>query len=250
MNNIATLEKMHQLKLYGMAGAFKTALETGWNEQFTIDELVAHLIDTEWDDRYNRKMKRLLKSARFRYQASLEQIDFTLPRNLDKNAILRFSEGNWIQQKKNIIITGPTGVGKSFIATALGHQACMLGYHTLYYNCTKLFPMLTLYKADGSYYKHMQQIQKQAVLILDDFGLQKLDTHTRLMLLEILEDRHGIQSTVIVSQLPVTSWHEIIDDKTIADAICDRIIHTAYRLEIKGESVRKKYQFDGSKSAT
>jgi len=110
--------------------------------------------------------------------------------------------------------------------------------------------MLTLYKADGSYYKQMQQIQKQAVLILDDFGLQKLETQSRLMLLEILEDRHGVQSTVIVSQLPVTSWHEIIDDKTIADAICDRVIHTAYRLEIKGESVRKIYQFDGSKTAT
>jgi len=141
MNNTATLEKMHHLKLYGMAGAFKTALEAGWNDRFTIDELVAHLIDTEWDDRYNRKMKRLLKSARFRYQASLEQIDFTLPRNLDKNAILRFSEGNWIQQKKNIIITGPTGVGKSFIATALGHQACVLALAGI----TRVDPYLELW---------------------------------------------------------------------------------------------------------
>lgn len=250
MNNTATLEKMHELKFYGMAGAFKTALEAGLHHQFTTDELLAHLMDAEWDDRYNRRLKRLVRTARFRYQASLEQVDFTLHRNLDKNAILRFSEGNWIRQKKNIIITGPTGVGKSFIATALGHQACVLGFKTRYYNCTKLFPMLTLYKADGSYFKQMQKIQKQAVLILDDFGLQKLETQSRLMLLEILEDRHGIQSTVIVSQLPVVSWHEIIGDKTIADAICDRIIHTAYRLEIKGESVRKKYQNERSKTAT
>ena len=161
--------------------------------------------------------------------------------NLDKNRILRLSDGNWIREKKNIIITGPTGVGKSFIAVALGHQACVLGFKTLYFNCSKLFPRLNLFKADGTYLKELNKIQKQDVLILDDFGLQPLEIQSRLMLLEILEDRHGLKCTVMVSQLPVSSWHEIIGDKTIADAICDRIIHTAYRLEMKGESVRKKY---------
>lgn len=250
MNNAATLEKMNQMKLYGMVRAFKTVLETRLDSTFTTDELLAHLIDAEWDDRYNRKLNRLIQLARFRYQASLEQIDFRLNRNLEKNTILRFSDGQWIREKRNIIITGPTGVGKSFIAAALGHQACVLGFKTIYFNCSKLFPMLTLYKADGTYFKQMTKIQKQDVLILDDFGLQKLEIQSRLALLEILEDRHGIKSTVIVSQLPVSSWHEIIGDKTIADAICDRIIHTAYRLEMKGESVRKKYQNDDSKTAT
>jgi len=250
MNNTATLEKMNQMKLYGMVRAFKTTFETGMNHKFTTDELMAHLIDAEWDERHNRKLNRLIQLAKFRYQASLEQIDFMLNRNLDKNTILRFSDGNWIREKRNIIITGPTGVGKSFIAAALGHQACVLGFKTVYFNYSKLFPMLTLYKADGTYFKQMNKIQKQDVLILDDFGLQKLEIQSRLALLEILEDRHGIKSTVIVSQLPVSSWHEIIGDKTIADAICDRIIHTAYRLEIKGESVRKKYQNNGSKPAT
>lgn len=241
MNNTATLEKMNQMKLYGMARAFKTTLEAGMNHKFTTDELMAHLIDSEWDERYNRKLNRLIQLAKFRYQATLEQLDFTLNRNLDKNTILRFSDSNWIKEKRNIIITGPTGVGKSFIAAALGHQACVLGFKTVYFNCSKLFPMLTLYKVDGTYFKQMNKIQKQDVLILDDFGLQKLEIQSRLALLEILEDRHGIRSTVIVSQLPVSSWHEIIGDKTIADAICDRIIHTAYRLEMKGESLRKKY---------
>jgi len=250
MNNTATLEKMNQMKLYGMARAFKTTFEAGMNHKFTTDELMAHLIDSEWDERYNRKLNRLIQLAKFRYQACLEQVDFMLNRNLDKNTILRFSDGNWISEKRNIIITGPTGVGKSFIAAALGHQACVLGFKTVYFNCSKLFPMLTLYKADGTYFKQINKIQKQDVLILDDFGLQKLEIQSRLALLEILEDRHGIKSTVIVSQLPVSSWHEIIGDKTIADAICDRIIHTAYRLEMKGESVRKKYQNNGSKPAT
>jgi len=250
MNNTATLEKMNQMKLYGMARAFKTTFEAGMNHKFTTDELMAHLIDSEWDERYNRKLNRLIQLAKFRYQACLEQVDFMLNRNLDKNTILRFSDGNWISEKRNIIITGPTGVGKSFIAAALGHQACVLGFKTVYFNCSKLFPMLTLYKADGTYFKQINKIQKQDVLILDDFGLQKLEIQSRLALLEIIEDRHGIRSTVIVSQLPVSSWHEIIGDKTIADAICDRIIHTAYRLEMKGESVRKKYQNNGSKPAT
>ncbi|MCK4821359.1 IS21-like element helper ATPase IstB [bacterium] len=250
MNNAATLEKMNQMKLFGMARAFKVTLDTRLDTNFTTDELLAHLVDAEWDDRYNRKLSRLIRLAKFRYQASLEQLDFSINRNLDKNTILRFSDGNWIREKMNIIITGPTGVGKSFIAAALGHQACVLGFKTAYFNCSKLFPNLLLFKADGTYVKQINKIQKQDVLILDDFGLQKLEIQSRLALLEILEDRHGIKSTVIVSQLPVSSWHKIIGDKTIADAICDRIIHTAYRLEMNGESLRKKYKYDGSKTAT
>jgi len=241
MNNQATLEKMHQMKLYGMARAFRTALDTGTGEKFTADELLAHLIDAEWDERHNRATSRLIKRARFRYQAFFEQIDFHLLRNLDKNMMLRFSDCSWVERGKNIIIEGPTGVGKSFIGSALGHQACMNGFRTLYFNAMKLFSQLRMAKGDGSYEKELKRIAKATLVIIDDFGLQQLDTHNRLALLEILEDRHGRKSTIIISQLPVSKWHEVIGDPTIADAICDRIIHNAFRIELKGESVRKRY---------
>jgi len=242
MNNQATLEKMNQMKLYGMAHAFRETMETRIHESFTADELIAHLVDTEWDNRHNRKLNRLIKQARFRYQASFEQIDFSLNRNLDKNMMLRFSNCSWIEKKQNFIIEGPTGVGKSFIGSALGHQACMYGFKTLYFNATKLFSRLKLLKADGSYVKELKKIEKMDVLIIDDFAVQHLDTQSRLSLLEIFEDRHGRRSTIIISQLPVTKWHEIIGDPTIADAICDRIIHNSFRIELKGESVRKNYE--------
>jgi len=241
MNDQATLEKMHQMKLYGMARAFRTALDTGMSERFTADELLAHLIDAEWDERHNRATFRLIKKARFRYQAFFEQIDFHLPRNLDKNMILRFSDCSWIERGKNIIIEGPTGVGKSFLGSALGHQACMNGFRTLYFNAMKLFSQLKMAKGDGSYEKELKRIAKAALVIIDDFGLQELDTPNRLALLEILEDRHGRKSTILISQLPISKWHEVIGDPTIADAICDRIIHNAFRIELKGDSVRKHY---------
>lgn len=241
MNNQATLEKMHQMKLYGMTRAFKAAVETGIGKEMTTDELIAHLIDTEWDDRHNRVISRLIKEARFRYQASMEQIDFQLPRNLDKNLILRFADCNWITKRQNIILEGPTGVGKSFIGCSLGHQACMYIFRALYFNALKLFPRLKMAKADGSYEKELKKMAKADLLIIDDFGLQQLDVQGRLALLEILEDRHGRKSTILISQFPLSNWHEVIGDPTIADAICDRIIHSAFRIELKGESVRKRY---------
>lgn len=155
--------------------------------------------------------------------------------------LLRFSSCSWIEKRRDIIITGPTGVGKSFLASAFGFQGCMYGFRVIYFNCSKLFSQLRLSKADGTYNKELDRIQKQEVLVLDDFGLHPFDTQSRLSLLEIMEDRHGRGSTVISSQFPVKSWHEIIGEPTIADAICDRIIHSAYRIELKGESVRKKY---------
>lgn len=241
MSTQATLEKMHQMKLYGMMRAFKAAVEMGMWKDLTADELVAHLVDTEWDDRHNRAISRLMKRARFRYQASFEQIEFHLPRNLDKNMMLRFSDCSWIEKAQNIIIEGPTGVGKSFIGSALGHQACIYGFRTLYFNALKLFSRLKMAKADGSYEKELKKIGNADVILIDDFGLQQLDTQGRLSLLEMLEDRHGRKSTVVISQLPLSKWHEVIGDPTIADAICDRIIHSAFRIELKGESVRKRY---------
>jgi len=230
------------MKLYGMARALTNTMEAGNKGQFTADELISHLIDAEWDDRYNRKLTRLLKGARFRYKASFEEIDFTINRGLDKNQLLRLSNCQWIESHRDCIVTGPTGAGKSFIASALGHQACMYGFKALYYPSSKLFTHLKLSRADGSYLKELTKILKMDVIILDDFGIEPLDANSRLSLLEILEDRHGRRSSVFVSQLPVANWHEVIGDPTIADAICDRIIHNAHRIELKGDSVRKVYR--------
>ncbi len=241
-NNQATLQKLGQMKLYGMARALTNTMEAGNKSQFTADELISHLIDAEWDDRYNRKLTRLVKGARFRYKASFEEIDFTINRGVDKNQLLRLSNCQWIESHRDCIVTGPTGAGKSFIASALGHQACMYGFKVLYYPSSKLFAHLKLSRADGSYLKELTKILKMDVIILDDFGIEPLDANSRLSLLEILEDRHGRRSSVFVSQLPVASWHEVIGDPTIADAICYRIIHNAHRIELKGDSVRKVYR--------
>ncbi len=241
MLNNQTMEKMNQMKLYGMARAMQSTLDMGLAD-ITPDEFVAHLVDAEWDDRYNRRLARLIKNAKFRYKASIEDIDFSLARGLDKNMFMRFSDCGFIKSKRNIIITGPTGTGKSFIMSALGNQACVYGYRTLYFNIQKLFSSLKLSKADGTYISRIQKIEKASLLLLDDFGLEKLDTGSRLTLLEILEDRHGLSSTIITSQFPVASWHEIIGDPTIADAICDRMVNSSYRIELGGESVRKKFK--------
>ena len=239
MNNQATLQKMQEMRLHGMLRAFRETFETGMQDKFTPDEMLAHLVDAEWDDRYNRKLDRLLKYANFRYRASIEQIDFKVSRNIDKNGILRFSNCDWIRKGESIIITGATGVGKSFVACALGHQACLHRQKVLYYNSLKLFSMLKYAKADGTYFKEMKKMQKQELIILDDFGIKPLDSDTRLMMLEILEDRHGLKSTVITSQLPVNKWYDVIGEPTIADAICDRLVHSSHKINLKGESMRK-----------
>lgn len=239
MNEI-TLNKMSKMKLFGMLNSYRTSIETGRNHSFTNDELLSMLVQSEWEDRENRRINRYLKAARFRYRASVEEIDFSAQRNLDKNKILRFADCSFIERKENILITGPTGVGKSYIATALGHQACLKGYRVLYFNTQKLFPRLKMLKADGTYFKEINKIEKYDLLILDDFGLQKLDNYSRMALLEIMEDRHAEKSTIISSQLPVDKWYEIIGENTIADAVLDRIMHTAHRINLKGKSMRKE----------
>lgn len=240
-NNQATLNKMDSMRLHGMARAFRSSFESGVKHSFTADELLSHLIDAEWDDRANRKLSRYIKTARFRYQASIEEIDFGIDRGLDKNMFLRFTDCRWIEEHKNIIFTGPTGIGKSFIAQALGYQACLNGFRTGYFQCMKYFKHLNFSRNENKYLKEMKHLQKLDLIILDDLGLEPFDTSSRLSLLEILEDRYNRASTIIVSQIPVSSWHKIIGDKTIADAICDRIVHSAYRIDMKGESVRKLY---------
>ncbi len=239
MNEILT--KMKQMRLAGMARAFTLTLESGKNEKFTPDEMIAHLIDSEWDERYNRKLDRTLQAARFRYKASPEQLAFDNNR-VDKNQVLRLADCEFIKNKENIIITGSTGIGKSFLASALGHQACALGYRVLYQHSTKLFARMKIAKADGSYIKELAKIERQQLLLIDDFGIQPLDAASRSALMEIIEDRHGKSSIIITSQIPVSKWHEIIGEQTIADAILDRIVHDAHRVEMKGESLRKKRQ--------
>jgi len=242
MDNQETIKKMKKMRLHGMARAFEETIRTPIEKKFTSDELIAHMTETEWDDRHNRKLQRLVKAAKFRTRATFQQIDFQIKRNLDKNLMLRISNCNWIQQKKNIIITGSTGVGKSFIAEALGHQACVHEFKTACFIAQKLFTELKCAKGDGTYFKKLKHLKKQDLLILDDFGLHPFDTNARLTLLEIMQDRYGFKSTMIVSQFPVQKWHEIIGDPTIADAFCDRLVHSSYRIDLKGESVRKSYR--------
>ena len=239
--NTDTLDKMKQMRLLGMHRAFSTSLETATNEQLTSDEMTSLLVDSEWDDRHNRNIERSTKNARFRYKATVEQLDYDGDRGLDKNKIHRLADCKYITRNENILITGPTGTGKSFLASALGQQACQQGFKVLYANATKLFAQLKMAKADSSAIRDMAKIERQDLLILDDFGIQPFDQGSRTTLLEIIEDRHGKRSTIFTSQLPVKQWYEVIGEKTVADAILDRIVNNAQRIELKGESLRKKW---------
>ena len=238
--NATTLEKMRKMKFFGMHRSFKTSLESGKSEDYTPDEMIAQLIQAEWDDRQNRTIERQITNARFRYKAAIEELHYHTTRNIDRNQIMRFAECSFIDKRENILITGSTGVGKSYIASALGYQACAQGYKVMYHNTAKLFGKLKMAKADGSYMREIAKIERQNLLILDDFGIHPFDAQSRTALMEIIEDRHGKTSIIITSQVPVSRWHEVIGEKTVADAILDRIIHQAHRLELKGESLRKK----------
>jgi DNA replication protein DnaC len=234
------LQLMQKLKLSGMKAAFEGMVQAKNSHTISNDEFINILLQSELEDRENKKLTRRLQNARFRYRASMEEIDYITPRGIDKTLLLRLSDASFIRKPENIIITGATGVGKSFIATAIGHQACLMGYRVAYFGAQKLFTMLRISKADESYLREIRQIEKQDLLIIDDFGMQVLDQNTRMMLMEIIEDRHQDKSTIIASQIPVDKWHEIIGENTIADAILDRLVHTSHRIDLKGESLRKK----------
>lgn len=238
--NEATVTKMKLMKLNGMHNAFKTAIESGKTDHYTIDQFTSMLIDSEWDERHNRRIERSIKNARFHYKSNIESLNFEVSRNLDRTQILRLADCEFVTKNQNVLITGSTGVGKSFLGTALGYQACIEGFKVSYFNTSKLFAKLKIAKADGSYLRELAKLQRQDVLILDDFGLQALDGQNRITLLEIIEDRHNNGSIIVTSQIPVQGWYDIIGEKTIADAILDRLIHNSHRIELSGESMRKK----------
>jgi DNA replication protein DnaC len=240
MSYTQSLEQLKELRLHGMATALDGILTAKQSSGMSSEQMLELLIQYEVDSRQSRKVDRLTKQARFRYSASIEQIPASVKQNIDSTQLAMLSTCKWIDEGDNILITGPTGVGKSHMASALGAQACMLGYRTLYYNAQKLFYNLRLSKMEGTHRKLITNMAKADLLIIDDFGLQKLEDLQRLDLMEIIEDRHGLKSTIIASQLPVAAWYEVIGEPTISDAILDRITHQSIRIELKGESLRKK----------
>ncbi len=238
--NTDTLDKMRRMRFWDMHRAFKTSIEQP-EQSCTADEMAAMLIDSEWDDPHNRSIERTMRNARFRYKATIEQLDYSNERGIDKNLVHRLADGEFINRKENVLITGSTGTGKSFLASAIGHQACQLGFKVLCANATRLFAQLKMAKADGSSIKELMKIERQDLLILDDFGIQPFDPQSRASLLDIVEDRHGKRSTIITAQVPVKQWYDLIGEKTVADAIMDRIVHNAQRIELTGESLRRKW---------
>ena len=230
---------MKTLRLHGMAESLEGMLMAGQSGQLNVEQMLAALIQAELDDREDRKTERLKKTARFRYTATMEQIRPSAERGLDAATLARLTAPRWLRHAENVIITGPTGVGKSYLASAIGHHACQLGFKTLYYNAQKLFEELKLTRLDGTHRKLMARLAKSDLLIIDDFGIHRLEEPQRLDLMEIVEDRHGLKSTLIAGQMPVAHWHEIIGEATLADAILDRLIHSAHRVQLAGKSLRK-----------
>ena len=233
------IEQMNTLRLHGMSLLWTTLTESRQHLQLELSDGLQVLLQAEKENRQQRRTERLIKQARFRYQASVEELSFDPSRKLDKSLILSLTDCQFIQKGQSLVITGATGTGKSYLSSALGHQACMLGYPTAYYNVQKLLTILKLAKVDGTFFKLQNRLYKRDLLILDDFGLQNLNAQQRLDLLELIEERHGRKSTIIISQIPIPNWFDIIGDNTIADAIVDRIIHQSIRIEMHGESLRK-----------
>ena len=240
MNNEQTLEKMKRLRLFGMHESFLNALETGMVHDFKAVEFIAHLVEAEYEDKCDRKIQRLIKNARFKFIAQIEDIKYSAGRNLSKSQVSKLIELKWLAKGENIVITGATGTGKTFLASAIGLRACIHGYAVECINSSKLFYRMKYAKSCGSYLNEFKKIINKDLIIIDDFGLEILDKESRISLFEIMEERTEKKAVIISSQIPPENWYDIIGEKTIADAICDRIISNAQFINLKGESMRKK----------
>ena len=234
-----TVDKLHQLRCDAMAKALAEQLGSPEIAALSFEERLGLIVDRELTERHSRQLTNRLRRARLRHRACIEDIDFRQPRGLDRDLVLSLADGRWIRDRLNVLITGPAGVGKTWIACALAHSACRNGYSASYRRLPRLLTELAIARADGRYAKLLASLAKTAVLVIDDWGMSKLSAENRRDLLEIVEDRHGLRSTIVTSQLPVAKWHAVIADPTLADAILDRLVHNAYQLNLKGESMRK-----------
>jgi len=232
--------QLKELRLQGMSASWQALVETRGHHELSFTEGLELLLQAEIQQRTNNRFERLRKNARFRYQSSVEEINYDTSRGLDKSHISELITGEYIDKGESILITGSTGCGKSFLASALGHHACAQGFKVAYFNIQKLLIKTKMARIDGSIHKLFEQISKNNLLILDDFGLIHLEKQQQMDLMEIIEDRHARNATIIASQLPVSNWYNIIGEETIADAILDRLVHTSHRIELKGDSLRKK----------
>jgi DNA replication protein DnaC len=235
-----TLDKLHHLKFTGMATALAEQLDSTNVEALSFEERLGLLVDREMTYRDNRRMTSRLRRAKLRHNACIEDIDYKHPRGLDKALIQSLSSCQWLKEHLNVLLTGPTGVGKTWIACALAHQACREGYTALYLRLPRLLHDIAIARGDGRYPKLLASLAKVDLLLLDDWGLAKLTADNYRDLLEVLEDRYASRSTLVTSQLPVEKWHDMLGDPTFADAILDRLVHNAYKLKLKGASLRKK----------
>lgn len=242
MFNQMTTDKLNKMKLYAMAAELQYQLESPKYNELSFEERFGMIVDKEMTDRENRKLKNLLKKAKLRYShACIEDINFTVRRGLTKEQIITLSRNDWIERKQNVIITGSTGTGKTYIACALGNSACRAGISAYYVRLPDLLEELSISTSDGSLSKIRTRLSRIKLLILDDWGFDLLSSKERRNLFEVIEDRYDISATIISSQLPIEKWHDSIGDPTVADAICDRLIHNAHRIKISGGSMRKHY---------
>jgi DNA replication protein DnaC len=236
-----TIDKLRELKLFGMVKGLEEQMQLPDIHELDFSERLGLLTDREMTDRQNRRAKTRLRAAKLRQPACLEDVDYRQPRGLDKSLLVSLASCQWITSHRNIFITGPTGVGKTYLACALAQKACREGYTVLYRRLSRLLMEIALAKGDGSYHKLMDKLARTALLVIDDWGLSELTGEQKRDLLEIIEDRQGLQATIITSQLPLENWHDFIADGTLADAILDRLVHNAYKIKMKGESMRKWY---------
>ncbi len=228
------------LRLHGMLRSWQSLQETKQLYELSLSDGMELMLQAEEEDRCNKRFERLRKNARFRYQASVEELYLDASRGIDKSLITELAKGDYITRGESVLISGASGSGKSFLASALGHHACAQGYKVAYYNLQKLFLRTKMARLDGSIYKFFEKTAKTDLLIIDDFGLTHFETQQRMDMMEMIEDRHGKKASIIASQLPVTNWYDVIGEETIADAILDRLIHSSYRIELRGENLRKK----------